>query len=228
MASSPSWKRRRPLTNVVGAAAANCLIEAMEKHDLPLLVHGEATTPGVDVSTARKSSSNTRAGRNSQALSGAAPGIRARHHARGGAVRGSRLPCQRGRHHHRLITCCTTATRCSQGGMRPHYYCLPVLKREEHRQALVRAATGGSPNFFRTRQRTACPAPGTCLRLRGAICVWGDCNSMLKPSMWLVGIAGGRAHAESSKTWPSVLLCVRAAYPKILCSVGRIVPETGS
>ena len=34
------------------------------------------------------------------------------------------------------------------GGLRPHYYCLPVLKKEHHRQALVRAATGGSPKFF--------------------------------------------------------------------------------
>ncbi len=34
------------------------------------------------------------------------------------------------------------------GGLRPHYYCLPVLKREVHRQALVRAATSGSPKFF--------------------------------------------------------------------------------
>jgi dihydroorotase len=34
------------------------------------------------------------------------------------------------------------------GGMRPHYYCLPVLKREVHRQALVAAATSGSPKFF--------------------------------------------------------------------------------
>ena len=35
-----------------------------------------------------------------------------------------------------------------QGGIRPHYYCLPVLKRETHRQALVAAATSGSPKFF--------------------------------------------------------------------------------
>ena len=34
------------------------------------------------------------------------------------------------------------------GGIRPHYYCLPVLKREVHRQALVMAATSGSPKFF--------------------------------------------------------------------------------
>ena len=34
------------------------------------------------------------------------------------------------------------------GGIRPHYYCLPVLKRETHRLALVEAATGGNPRFF--------------------------------------------------------------------------------
>lgn len=35
-----------------------------------------------------------------------------------------------------------------KGGVRPHYYCLPILKREEHRLALVQAATSGSPRFF--------------------------------------------------------------------------------
>jgi dihydroorotase len=35
-----------------------------------------------------------------------------------------------------------------QGGLRPHYYCLPVLKREVHRQALVAAAASGSAKFF--------------------------------------------------------------------------------
>lgn len=34
------------------------------------------------------------------------------------------------------------------GGIRPHHYCLPILKREEHRLALVQAATSGSPKFF--------------------------------------------------------------------------------
>ncbi|MBB3182492.1 dihydroorotase [Halomonas fontilapidosi] len=34
------------------------------------------------------------------------------------------------------------------GGIRPHYYCLPILKRERHRQALMAAATSGSPKFF--------------------------------------------------------------------------------
>jgi len=35
-----------------------------------------------------------------------------------------------------------------QGGIRPHYYCLPVLKREHHRLALLSAASSGNPRFF--------------------------------------------------------------------------------
>ena len=35
-----------------------------------------------------------------------------------------------------------------QGGIRPHYYCLPVLKRETHREALLAAAASGNPKFF--------------------------------------------------------------------------------
>ena len=35
-----------------------------------------------------------------------------------------------------------------KGGIRPHYYCLPILKREKHREALIKAATSGNPKFF--------------------------------------------------------------------------------
>jgi dihydroorotase len=35
-----------------------------------------------------------------------------------------------------------------KGGIQPHHYCLPILKREEHRVALVNAATSGNPKFF--------------------------------------------------------------------------------
>ena len=35
-----------------------------------------------------------------------------------------------------------------KGGIRPHFYCLPILKRENHRQALLQAATSGNPKFF--------------------------------------------------------------------------------
>jgi dihydroorotase len=55
------------------------------------------------------------------------------------------------------------------GGIRPHYYCLPILKRERDRQALVAAATGGSPRFFlgtdsapheRSTKETSCGCAG--------------------------------------------------------------------
>ena len=55
------------------------------------------------------------------------------------------------------------------GGVRPHYYCLPVLKRERHRQALLRAATSDNRKFFigtdsaphaRTAKETACGCAG--------------------------------------------------------------------
>lgn len=56
-----------------------------------------------------------------------------------------------------------------QGGVRPHYYCLPVLKREVHRQALLQAATGDTSRFFlgtdsaphaRNRKEHACGCAG--------------------------------------------------------------------
>jgi dihydroorotase len=55
------------------------------------------------------------------------------------------------------------------GGMRPHHYCLPVLKRETHRQALVAAAVSGNPKFFlgtdsaphaQSAKETACGCAG--------------------------------------------------------------------
>jgi dihydroorotase len=55
------------------------------------------------------------------------------------------------------------------GGLRPHLYCLPVLKRETHRLALVEAATGGEPRFFlgtdsaphaRTAKESGCGCAG--------------------------------------------------------------------
>ncbi len=56
-----------------------------------------------------------------------------------------------------------------QGGIRPHFYCLPILKAEEHRQALVQAATSGNPKFFlgtdsaphtRDNKETSCGCAG--------------------------------------------------------------------
>ena len=56
-----------------------------------------------------------------------------------------------------------------QGGIRPHHYCLPILKREEHRLALLDAATSGNPKFFlgtdsaphtQSRKENACGCAG--------------------------------------------------------------------
>jgi dihydroorotase len=56
-----------------------------------------------------------------------------------------------------------------EGGIRPHHYCLPVLKRETHRQALLRAASSGNPKFFlgtdsaphaRNQKESACGCAG--------------------------------------------------------------------
>ncbi len=56
-----------------------------------------------------------------------------------------------------------------KGGIRPHFYCLPILKREEHRIALLKAATSGNPKFFlgtdsaphtRNTKETCCGSAG--------------------------------------------------------------------
>ena len=56
-----------------------------------------------------------------------------------------------------------------RGGIRPHFYCLPILKREKHRQGLIEAATSGNPKFFlgtdsaphsRDRKESSCGCAG--------------------------------------------------------------------
>jgi dihydroorotase len=69
-----------------------------------------------------------------------------------------------------------------RGGLRPHFYCLPVLKRERHREALVRAATGGSPKFFlgtdsaphpRGEKESACGCAG-CFTAHAALELYAE------------------------------------------------------
>ena len=121
-------------------------LEAMQKHDLPLLVHGEVTTPGVDIFDREKVFIDT-----------ALTAIRARFPAlrivfehittREAAQYVSEAPANVAATitaHHLLFN----RNALFQGGIRPHYYCLPVLKREVHREALVAAATSGNGKFF--------------------------------------------------------------------------------
>ena len=69
-----------------------------------------------------------------------------------------------------------------RGGLRPHLYCLPVLKRETHRAALVRAATGGSRKFFlgtdsaphpRGEKESACGCAG-CFTAHAALELYAE------------------------------------------------------
>ena len=69
-----------------------------------------------------------------------------------------------------------------KGGIRPHFYCLPILKREQHRQALVQAATSGNPKFFlgtdsaphtRDRKETACGCAG-CFSALHAMALYAE------------------------------------------------------
>jgi dihydroorotase len=66
------------------------------------------------------------------------------------------------------------------GGVRPHHYCLPVLKREVHRQALMEAVTSGNPRFFlgtdsaphaqRARRKRPAAAPAATRRMPASSC----------------------------------------------------------
>ena len=69
-----------------------------------------------------------------------------------------------------------------QGGIRPHYYCLPVLKRERHRQALIQAATSNNPKFFlgtdsaphpRSGKETGCGCAG-CYTAHAALELYAE------------------------------------------------------
>ncbi|WP_399682395.1 dihydroorotase [Xenophilus sp.] len=122
-------------------------LEAMQKHGLLLLVHGEVTDPAVDLFD-REAVFIERV---MKPLRADFPGLKivfehlttkeGAHYVRdeGGDVTAATITA-----HHLLYNRNAIFT----GGIRPHYYCLPVLKREVHRLALVEAATSGSPRFF--------------------------------------------------------------------------------
>ncbi len=127
---------------------ANCygVLEAMEKHDLPLLVHGEVTDPEVDVFDRERVFID----RVLAPLAQRFPGLRVvlEHVTTRDGVQfveaASSKVAATLTAHHLLMNRNALFT----GGIRPHHYCLPVLKREEHRRALLAAATGGNPKFF--------------------------------------------------------------------------------
>lgn len=121
-------------------------LEAMSDRGLPLLVHGEVTDPGVDIFDREKVFID-------QVLAplvDRVPGLRVvfEHITTADAVAWvlqapSRVAATITPHHLML-----DRNAIFSGGIDPHLYCLPVLKRDIHQEALVWAATSGNPRFF--------------------------------------------------------------------------------
>ncbi|NOV23173.1 dihydroorotase [Cupriavidus necator] len=121
-------------------------LEAMQRAGLPLLVHGEVTDPAIDIfdreavfiervmAPLRRDMPELKVVFEHITTKDAAQYVRDASGPVGATITA----------HHLLYNRNAIFT----GGIRPHYYCLPVLKRETHREALVAAATSGSERFF--------------------------------------------------------------------------------
>jgi len=121
-------------------------LEAMQRAELPLLVHGEVTTPDIDLFDREAVFIDTQLiplRRDFPELKIVLEHITTRDAAQYVREAGPRTAATITAHH--LLY---NRNAIFVGGIRPHYYCLPVLKRETHRLALVQAATGGDPRFF--------------------------------------------------------------------------------
>ncbi|UDG83298.1 dihydroorotase [Candidatus Vallotia lariciata] len=124
-------------------------LEAMQKTSLPLLVHGEVTDPVVDVFDREEVFID----RVLEPLRRDFPALKVvfehittrnaveyvRHADTSLGMLGATITA-----HHLLLNRNTMLV----GGIKPHYYCLPIFKREVHRAALVEAAISGHPRFF--------------------------------------------------------------------------------
>ncbi len=131
---------------VTDLAHCRATLARMEALGMPLLVHGESTDPAVDVFDREAVFIE----RTLQPLLKDFPGLRlvfehitTREAADFVAAAGSNVAATITAHHLLL-----NRNALFVGGIRPHHYCLPVLKREAHRQALIAAAISGNPTFF--------------------------------------------------------------------------------
>ena len=119
---------------------------AMEEADLPLLIHGEVTDADIDIFDREKVFID----RHLAPIARRFPNLRIvlEHITTKDAVEfvsdsGPKIAATITAHH--LLY---NRNDMLVGGIRPHYYCLPILKRNIHQQALVQAATSGNPKFF--------------------------------------------------------------------------------
>jgi len=121
-------------------------LERMQELGLPLLVHGESTDPMIDVFDREPAFIEEVLGplvERFPALKVVLEHITTREAVQYVEVTGPNIAATITAHHLLL-----NRNALFQGGIRPHHYCLPVLKREEHREALVAAATSGNAKFF--------------------------------------------------------------------------------
>ena len=122
------------------------VLEAMQRAGMLLLVHGEVTSPDIDLFDREAVFIDTQLiplRRDFPELKIVFEHITTREAAQ--YVQGSDAFTAATLTAHHLLY---NRNAIFVGGVRPHYYCLPVLKRETHRLALVEAATSGSPKFF--------------------------------------------------------------------------------
>ena len=121
-------------------------LEAMQRAGMPLLVHGEVTAPEVDLFDREAVFIEQQLmplRRDFPELKIVFEHITTKEAAQY-VAQADRFLAATVTAHHLMFNRNAIFT----GGIRPHYYCLPVLKRETHRQALVQAVTCGSPKFF--------------------------------------------------------------------------------
>jgi dihydroorotase len=121
-------------------------LAAMEEHGVVLSVHGEVTDPDVDVFDRERvfvDRSLTRIVRDFPRLKVVLEHITTREAAE--FVRAAPATVAATITPQHLVY---SRNALFAGGVRPHLYCLPILKREQHRQALVAAAISGDPKFF--------------------------------------------------------------------------------
>ena len=131
---------------VTSLARVRPALAAMERHDIVLSIHGEVTDPDVDVFDRERAFVETELATIARDF----PRLR---------IVLEHVTTQEGADFVAQAPATVAATITPQhllysrnalfaGGLRPHLYCLPVLKRERHRRALVAAATSGNPKFF--------------------------------------------------------------------------------
>lgn len=156
------------------------VLEMMQAHGLPLLVHGEVTDPEVDVFD-REAVFIERVLmptiRDFPALKVVLEHITTQDAVEYVRAAPATIAATITAHH--LLY---NRNAIFQGGIRPHYYCLPILKREHHRQALIRAATSGDPKYFlgtdsaphpRQGKETACGCAG-CYTAHAALELYAE------------------------------------------------------